>query len=307
MRADASALADLLAFGRVEVESRDVEPWADLIGQLRRQGTLGDEDAAWVVKLYNAYDDFGSAWSVFRRWPSVLAWATGPLNGEVAAYPVTNERRALRLRTPAGPSGKMVLHLASYSAHVANVGSEVAWLRAALAGDDPGVNFMRMVERMRLVWGVGRQSSFEWAEFVGKVGLVEVTAPEAYLWESEGPRRSLQRLYRNPTPTPEWLEDRAFECRDWLDANGLALSWEDFETIICDFNVMRDGRYYPGRHLAALREEIELAPEPDRPLLLAAWAEVVPAPWRSIAPGIDRGLLPVYRETGQIITPELAA
>ena len=71
--------------------------------------------------------------------------------------------------------------------------------------------------------------------------------------------------------------------------------------MICDFNVMRDGRYYPGRHLAALREEIDDLPRvDDRWQLNESWERIVPSAWRSIAPGIDKAKLTVYRDTGKI-------
>jgi hypothetical protein len=64
---------------------------------------------------------------------------------------------------------------------------------------------------------------------------------------------------------------------------------------------MRSGRYYVGRHLAALREEIDLSPIEDRELLLEAFRAIIPSPWNEIAPGIDQLKKPVYRDTGKII------
>jgi hypothetical protein len=98
-----------------------------------------------------------------------------------------------------------------------------------------------------------------------------------------------------------WLEDKANACREHLASEGVALSWEDFETVICDFNVQRDGRYYPGRHLAALREEIDEIEEPDHSLLLEVFMKIVPEPWCHIAPGIDKEKLKQYRDTGYIV------
>jgi hypothetical protein len=64
---------------------------------------------------------------------------------------------------------------------------------------------------------------------------------------------------------------------------------------------MRDGRYYPGRHLAALREEIDgVAESALRAALEHAWEQVVPPEWQCIDPGIDKAKLPVYRDSGLI-------
>lgn len=66
---------------------------------------------------------------------------------------------------------------------------------------------------------------------------------------------------------------------------------------------MREGRYYPGRHLAAISDEILTLPdEEDRKLLQAAYNRFVPEEWQDMPPGgIDKGLLRVYRETGLIL------
>jgi hypothetical protein len=117
-----------------------------------------------------------------------------------------------------------------------------------------------------------------------------IAAPSAMLWESEGPRRSI---------TDRQLSTAATACKQYLADRGVDVPWEDFETLICDFNVGRDGRYYPGRHLAALREEINEAPQ--HAALDAAWWQIVPEPWCRIAPGIDKLKLPVYRDTGRWI------
>lgn len=291
---DQAALDDLTEFARIETSVGDVEPWAEIIGRLHRSGHLDAEAAAWMVALYNSYDDLGSAWSVFRRWPSPQAWWSANDGAEAASYPCTQERRNLR-------GGRVLKRHASYVEQLAGM-MQNTWLRVPLMGESES-DFARLTEHLRSVWGVGRQSAFEWAEFAAKSLGLPVTAADAQLWESEGPRRSLQKLYGNPNPSAAWLDERAAECRAMLAERGVPLTWEDFETIICDFNVMRDGRYYPGRHLAALREEIDIMPEPDRSLWLDQFEQMTP--WAKIAPGIDPDLLPVYRDTGKIATPEV--
>ena len=296
MSADEAALADLVTFAGLEVSSHDLEPWAEVLADLRRHAIVSDEEAYWLVKLYNAYDDLGSAWRVFRRWGSPREWAVSPTAAQAADYPCTNERRNLR-------GGKVLRHLDSYVAHLADQ-SQARWINTGLApaGAPPEADFRALFGHLRQVWGAGRQTAFEWCEFLAKVLDVPVRAPDAELWESEGPRRSLQRLYGNDRPTLDWLNARATATRERLAAAGVPLEWEDFETVICDFNVMRDGRYYPGKHLAALRAEIESVPEPaDRAVLAASFARVVPPGWRDIEPGVDNGLAGHYRRTGRMV------
>lgn len=289
MPADTRVLADLAAFARVEVASRDVEPWADLLAAL----WLPTEQAHWLVKGYNAFDSLSSGWQMFRRWSTVERWAAAEDRAEVAVYPCTQERRGLR-------GGRVVKHLDSFVENLAGQSID-GWIRSALVTGNPEQDFLALTRHVRSVWGAGRQTAFEWVEFVAKVLGIPVEAPDADLWESTGPRRALQRLYGEDHPDLGWLNERADETRSLLAAEGVPLSWEDFETVLCDFNVMRDGRYYPGRHLAALLEEINEVPEADQGPLMQAWSEVVPEPWCGIEPGIKKPLLAVYRDTGRII------
>lgn len=289
-------MLDALArFARAEVAANDIEPWAATLAELHRAGAFaGDEEAHWAVALYNTYDGFGSAFGVLARWPGPLGWSLAEDRDDVARFECTQERRNLR-------GGRVVKRFASYASLV-GLDTQEAWLRRGLAGGSPAADFTLLTIWMRRVWGVGRQSAFEWAEFVAKVFGWAIDCEDGQWWESEGPRRSLQRLYGNPTPSVGWLNDRAHECREWLASEqGVNLAWVDFETVICDFNVMRDGRYYVGRHLAALREEIDSAPEAWRDPLEAAWLTIVPEKWQGIAPGIDPEKMPVFARTGEIV------
>lgn len=291
MRADARRLEDLAAFTHMELESHDVEPWADLLADLYRNGYLRPERAAWALTLYNTYDDLGSAWSVLTRWPTPEAWNQADDRDDAAAYPCTQERRNLR--------GGRVLHRLQSYADLLGGGPQVGWFERALHGDDPARDFVRLTRHMRQVWGVGRQSAFEWAEFCGKVLGLPVDCGNAQLWESEGPRRSLERLWGLDNPTPALLDKAADATRVYLAGFNLRPAMVDFETLICDFNVGRDGRYYPGRHLAALKQEIADMPDAPRRTMMEAFYRVVPAPWRAIPlGGINPALLPVYRDTG---------
>ncbi len=289
---DRATLADLVTFARIEADSGDLEPWAALLRTLRGLDVVTDAEAGWLVKLYNAFDDFGSAWAAFRLWPSLGAWLEAFDRDDIARFPCTQERRNLR-------GGKVVVHLNDYARRA--LPDPDAWLRSCLAGDHPEADWGQLLVHLRTVWGVGRQTAFEWAEFAMKVNGVPVSAPDACLWESSGPRRALERIWDEPNPSPARLDAIAAECRDHLAAAGVPLAWVDFETVICDFNVMRDGRYYPGRHLAALRAEIQAAPAQDRAILQWAWENTIPDPWVGIAAGIDKSRLRWYRDSGRIV------
>lgn len=297
MTTDSQALADLVTFARLEVEAGDIEPWAAVLGHLHTSGVLDAEQAAWAVKLYNAYDDLGSAWRVMERWPYPAHWAADAGDhAEAARWPCSRERRNLR-------GGKVRRHLDSYVALLAGE-KQTAWLYEAIPpGAHPHAAYATLMPYLRRVWGVGRQTAFEWAEFTAKVLGMPVETPDACLWESSGPRESLQRLYGNPNPALSWLNEHAAQCRALLAGEGVPLSWWDFETVICDFNVMRKGRYYPGQHIAMISEEIDGLPEPHRGHLRVALRAVVPPQWCEAASRLDKALAGAYRATGRVRTP----
>lgn len=300
VKSGAELTADLIEFARLEVEAADIEPWAAILADLRRVGDLDDEQAAWALKLYNAYDDFGSAFRVFERAPSPRAWVhdEGDVRELAASLPLSGERRSLR-------GGRVLKHLDDYAAHL-DGRPQLEWLRDGIpAGPDASAvgAWAPAMRHMRKVWGVGRQTAFEWAEFAGKVLGLPLEAPDACLWESTGPRAALQMMYERDDPTAADLDEWAAETKETLRRAGVDLAWWDFETVICDFKVMVKGRYYPGQHIAMIREEIEGLPEPWRGRLRAALRRIVPEPWSSIPPGVDKGLRPRYRDTGVIVTP----
>lgn len=286
-------LADLVEFARVETESGDVEPWAAVIGAVA--GQLGPEPAAQLLTLYNCYDDLGSAWRLLQRWPDPRIPLTGAARAAATVQPISPERRNLY-------GGRILRRCDAYTSYL-DGRTALEWLRGGLPAADPAANFLPMQAHLRQIWGVGRLAAFEWSEFWAKVSGVSVEAPDAHLWESSGPRESLQHLYSNTSPDAGWLDSTAAACKATLAAAGVVLSWWDFETVICDFNVMRKGRYYPGQHIAMIRAEIGSLDEPGRGLLAAALESVVPAPWSDIPPGIDRTLRPLYRDTGRIPLP----
>lgn len=297
MAVDTKILNDLVKFARIEVASGDIEPWAEVI----RVVDLPRAQKTWLATLYNTHDDLHSAWKSLRLWPTPRHWGQSENRHVAAKFNCTQERRNLR-------GGRVLQRHASYVTVLAG-SSEETWMKAAICeSSSPGESFAALTKQMRTVWGVGRQSAFEWAEFMGKVIGLPVDAADGQLWESSGPRRSLEDLFQMSDPSPAQLDDAANITRDYLYGEGVVLKWVDFETVICDFLVMRRGRYYPGRHLAALQDEIATLPdESDRDRLWSAWYQVVPYPWCDMpSGGIDDKKLAVYRDTGRILNAPYA-
>lgn len=293
MKPNKRLLDDFVTFAQIELESHDVEPWADLLYQLRESEQLPEEHVIWLTTLYNTYDSLASAWGVYERWNTPAQWANAHDKFDACShqlYPRMTERRNLH--------GEAVLKRHQTYVDLLKGGTQFAWLLEPLEFDDPGKDFAHLTTHMRQVWGVGRQAAFEWAEFAGKVFKLPVDAADGQLWESSGPRQSLEIMYGLTNPTPATLDFVAQECMDMLADEGLLVQWVDLETLVCDFKVMfHSGRYYPGQHLAALREEIA-----GNKVLEQCWWAAIPEPWCGIAPGIDQSKRGVYRSTGEVIT-----
>lgn len=288
MKVDEKTLADLVAFARVEVASRDVEPWADMFKVVYEERLLPPEEAIWLTTLYNTYDRVDSALAVFNRWPTPWHWAGDPKRDEARNFPCAQERRNLH-------GGKVNRRHAGYVESLAGC-DQLGWMLKILEFESPGEDFKLLTAHMRTIWGVGRQAAFEWAEFAGKCFGLPVDAADGQLWESSGPRQSLEALYDCRTQAE--LDWAAYECKEHLADAGIPLKWVDFETIICDFKVMVRGRYFPGRHITMLKAEVA-----GNEMLTYAFNKVVPPEWASIPAGIDmdphlRGL---YKQTGKIL------
>jgi hypothetical protein len=283
---DEERVRDLISFAYQELTSGDIEPWAAVIAELHRTA-MSTEDALWLTKTYNAYDDLGSAVSFVERWPTPRAWSHGYDVSLAAQLTIGRERRNLY-------GGRIVHHIDCYASSL-NGGTQEQWLKGR---DEFGLD--PATEHLRTIWGTGRLAAFEWAEFLVKIGQWNVQPTGAQLWESSGPRRSIEALC-GPARSPHELHGMSLDLRHHLEASGVSLSWWDFETVVCDFHVMRQGRYYVGKHLAMIKEEIAGMPNPWRDHLGCVLRAVAPAAsW--VEPGVDKELNGHYRQTGKIKT-----
>ena len=300
MQIDRKTLDDLVVFAAIELRSGDIEPWATVLRQMHVRHLLDQEQAAWAVKLYNAYDDLCSAFTVFDRHTNAASWRyAGGYDRKLAdSLTIGGERRNLR-------GGKLTRHLDSY---LMALGSsfQMPWLHEGVGGRAGGKAFESLMNHMRSqIWGTGRLAAFEWAEFTGKVLRLPVQADNGCLWESSGPRESLERIYNEgkPAESQEQLDHWAEMLKHRLYRCGVDLEWWDLETVICDFNVMRKGRYYPGQHLAMIRQEIQNCPLKWQRILQQCLDDAIGAPWSRVQAGVDKGLARCYRNSGKILTP----
>jgi hypothetical protein len=303
MPRDKRRLDDLTEFARWEVAAADIEPWAATITAMTDVGVVGAcdalsrEEALWMLTLYNTTDDILSACRIAEVAPSVHAWPGVGRSGRdaVAGVRLSGERRNLY-------GGRILRRMDSYAAAVGSQ-PQAQWFAEALPSWDPLVNFTQMMGWLRKVWGVGRLAAFEWAEFLHKIDGRPLESDDGALWESSGPRESLEKIHGRAARDGRELTDWAWTVKLHLAEEGVPLSWWDFETVICDFNVMTKGRYYPGKHLAMISEEIAGLPERFRGRWQEAYEDVVPPAWLEVRPGVDKDLCRAYATTGRIHTP----
>lgn len=288
-------LKDFLIFAQAEINANDIEPWAAMFRVAYLEASSSEqEDVWWLATLYNTHDRVDSALRHYQRWPSPRVWDRDPNKADAAShelYPRATERRNLH--------GTAVLKRhQGYADAVAPYESPLVWLCSELEYDSPGEDFRRLTAQMRMIWGVGRQAAFEWAEFAGKVVGLPVDAADGQLYDSSGPRQSIELMYNaGAKMTEQQLNEAAEDLQARLSLEGMEVSFVDLETLVCDFKVMCNGGYFVGRHLTALKGEIQ-----GNLLLESAFEKVVPPDWRAVPPGLDMDpkLRGHYKRTGEI-------
>lgn len=289
---DFDMLDDLVVFVRAELAAKDIEPWADMFKVVYDEQLLPPEEAVWLTTLYNTYDRVDSALTVHGRWPTPHHWGADPDRWEACLSPCAQERRNLH-------GGKVNRRHQGYVDQLGD-SSQLVWLAKPVVGDNEGDDFRRLSAHMRQIWGVGRQAAFEWAEFAGKCFGLPVDAADGQLYDSSGPRSSIEAIFNGGDKMKaDELDTAADWLRNYLAGEGLDVPFVDLETLVCDFKVMRHGGYFVGRHITALKGEIA-----GHELLEYAFNKVIPPEWAAIPGGLDMdpGLRGHYKRTGHIIT-----
>lgn len=293
---DFDMLDHFVTFARAEQLANDIEPWAAMFRVVYDEELLPKEEAIWLTTLYNTYDRVDSALGVAGRWPTPMHWLADPDREEARQFPCAQERRNLH-------GGKVNRRHQGYAELVLDVGgSQLDWLLEPFT--DPsatkGENFRDLTKHMLQIWGVGRQAAFEWAEFAGKCFSLPVDAADGQLYDSSGPRTSIEALYNGgERMTAQALDAAADHLRGYLAGEGVDVPFVDLETLVCDFKVMRHGGYFVGRHITALKGEIA-----GNELLEYAFNKVLSPEWAAIPGGLDMEprLRNHYKKTGHIIT-----
>lgn len=321
MRPDSALLADLAAFARAHVASGDIDPAYPVLREL--EGGFAPETALWHTVLYCAFYDLVSAHTIF------LSYASEPteLRLDVARMPTGIERRGLRGGT------NMNKHLRSIVTLIDSFGSFQGWLgRGVLDGRDPAAstNMERRFNSWRLVsesagwaWGNGRWATYKTAELLEKVHGWPLSAPDMGNEGSSGPLAGLRLLFPgedldSPATNGTMLSGRMTGLTRADEASidlkvllaidhGVTLTWEQLETVLCDFHALVDGRYYVGHDIDVMLAQLSRPGVPSEisNRILKARSKAFPAEYRGELEGrtgVDSDRKKVYRDTGVILT-----
>lgn len=241
---------DFLYFSELQLWSRDIDPVYPVLGELlaNRQ----PETQAWWVWLYVAYYDLGSTLIALQHHAG-----PEPLCTECSFLPTGVERRNLR-------GGKIARHIED-SLEVMN-GRIHRWLSGYAAADD----WSMLQERLQQVWGNGRWAAYKTGEVLQKVlqwsHIVPADMGNAF---SSGPRHGLDLFFPplqgNSVEVVAHLDRRGEKVyKRLVDAGAPVADIAEVETLLCDFNSMVKGNYYPGRDIDELQESLLRAGSDDR-------------------------------------------
>lgn len=266
---------DLARFGTAMLESKDIDPVYPVLGRLQEKlGLTGtrDEEGLWLTVLYQAFYNLPSALVAFRRigWP---VSRQGYCEANLHELPIGTERRGLRggmVRDYLHGYWSAVHHEATdwYVKHGGtNKPSQRRWMRAFWTGEETAEErYLKFWDQWQTIPYNGRWSAFKTAELLKEVHDFPMDAPDMRMQHCSGPREGLIWLYGldnlgryKALERVRILNDYGLRLRRALADRGLPLSWEQLETILCNFNSMRQGKYYVGHDIDEMQDQIRKA------------------------------------------------
>jgi hypothetical protein len=319
---------DIVAFGTAMLSSQDIDPAYPTLRKLQeRLGLTGtkNEQGLWLTVLYQAFYNLPSALAACHRigWP---VSQQGLCETRLHELPIGTERRGLR-------GGMVRDYLWGYwmavegeatNWQIVHSGerwvSQRRWMRHGWTGEDSEEErYLKFWDQWQTIPYNGRWSAFKTAELLKEVHHFRMTAPDMRMQHCSGPREGLIWLYSlelKPYKAKDRiriLNDYGLRLRRALADRGLPLSWEHLETVLCNFNSMRQGKYYVGHDIDEMQEQLMAARERGLfqdwdegwTALIRARQEALPLTylgefngWRGIAH--DR--MGEYARTGRILT-----
>lgn len=265
----------------------------DVLKSLYNQLQLNAEQRLWFTVLYLAYYDITSALSAF--------YAAGPYPAvpeNAGRWPCAVERRGLR-------GGKVEIFLREYC-NATGLDGQKPWITRGW-GSDPAANYELFWEQAQTLWGNGRWAAFKWADLLKNVHELPLAAPDMRMAFCSGPKEGLEWLYGLSGASVAELDAAGADLMERLRAAGVPLEdWEQLETILCNFNSTRKGKYYVGHDIDEMQHVIESAdigPDAKRALWRAR-GDALPDHYlgeRRGWHGVDPKRKHAYRDSGLIV------
>jgi hypothetical protein len=145
--------------------------------------------------VYGALDDdFVWTWERFTQNPNDFsAWLgqhTGTILQRRREFPFGNHRKYESLE-------QLDVVLGSYAAWIASNNSHQQFIDATKTkvGNNPKVLFNHLYKSMDVVYRFGRTAKFDYLTMLGKIGLVDIEPPVAYMVHATGPVRGARLLF----------------------------------------------------------------------------------------------------------------
>jgi len=240
-------------FAQHLIESRDQDPIYPILYELSRLREYDPEESLWLSVVYQAFYHLPAALEAMRRLGDFRNLAPSTLlDAQLQQLPTGIERRGLR-------GGLVVSYLSLVSEARKRAGGFQKWLTDGW-GTNPYLNYSYFQQTWQNVEFNGRWSSFKMAEILKVSHSWNIAAPHMDLWKSTGPRQSLEYLYDLSKPDLITLNETGENFRHRLQKSlNRAVDWETVETVLCNWNSVRQGRYYVGHDIDELQTQIEHA------------------------------------------------
>jgi hypothetical protein len=194
--------------------------------------------------VYGAYNDkFTWTWEKFSKNPNQFSlWLhqhIEDIEAQKQDFPFGNHRKY-------ESRGKLDIVLKSYAAWIGPKRSHAAFIANAKAdaGDDPKKLFSYLYKKMK-VQQFGRAGKFDYLTMIGKVGLVEIEPPSAYIVHATGPERGARLLFSGAVDNMSYSKKRLDELAIELDKT-LGVGMQVIEDSLCNWQ-KSPAKYKPFR------------------------------------------------------------
>lgn len=235
-----------LRFGQLMHRSRDLDPVYDVLRTAYRDAALDPESAHWLTFLYVQFYHLPSA---------IIAWQHHPEPGEVPCeacqlQPYGSERRHAR-------RGKLLTRAClGYATALALAGGFHRWLHSEAVGVRTPTERFRVIYRaLRGLYSIGNWAAFKWMDLLIHVHGLNAEFPSMLPEPGSYPVQGLALVTGvDPRAPVRHLLGAADELQTWVSAQGETWTWDELETVCCNFKGLHGGKYYVGNDIDEMLE-----------------------------------------------------